>query len=67
MIPLSSRKRGRWSYLFFRGKIGKKTQDLQNKMIKATILNKSPLVDQLIHFHYEENLFKKNLLIYPVQ
>ncbi|RHM20766.1 hypothetical protein DWZ75_08525 [Bacteroides stercoris] len=21
MIPLSSRKRGRWSYLFFRGKI----------------------------------------------
>ena len=22
MIPLSSRKRGRWSYLFFRGKIG---------------------------------------------
>lgn len=44
-----------------------KTQDLQNKMIKATILNKSPLVDQLIHFHYEENLFKKNLLIYPVQ
>ena len=35
-----------------------KTQDLQNKMIKATILNKSPLVDQLIHFHYEENLKK---------
>ena len=46
MIPLSSRKRGRWSYLFFRGKIIKRAQE--KKEIK-------PELDSLLlaqHFRY---------------